>query len=206
MTWKIRHQGSPSSIDGLTLAQVIEGMQDGLWELTDEVMGPQDESWVPIETHPQLSETAAELEPPLSISHDDETRLDMNPLIDVALVLLIFFMLTTSYAAVKRVLEMPTGTTRNAEGRLVYTKAKVAEVLIKVEARPGPDGKPVYRVEDEEVDEKFLRPVIAKYVREKRKTELLVDAEGVDWGAVVAIPDAAKGAGVERVLFLNRKK
>ena len=38
MSWKIRHEGSPKSMEGLTPAQVVEGLQDGLWEATDEVM------------------------------------------------------------------------------------------------------------------------------------------------------------------------
>src|SRR5713101_5012228 len=106
MSWKIRHEGSPRALEGLTLTQVVEGLQDGLWEVTDEVMGPQDEQWVAIESHPQLAEVALDLEPPPR-HQEDETRLDMNPLIDVALVLLIFFILTTSYAALQKVLDMP---------------------------------------------------------------------------------------------------
>ena len=52
MTWKIRHEGSPRSVEGLSAAQVVEGLQDGQWETTDEVMGPQDRNWVAIESHP----------------------------------------------------------------------------------------------------------------------------------------------------------
>ena len=48
MSWKIRHEGSPQSIDNLTLEQVVEGLQDGHWEATDEVMGPQDTEWVAV--------------------------------------------------------------------------------------------------------------------------------------------------------------
>ena len=45
MSWKIRHEGSPRSIEGLSLQAVVDGLQDGLWEPTDEVMGPQDPQW-----------------------------------------------------------------------------------------------------------------------------------------------------------------
>ena len=44
---------------------------------------------------------------------------------------------------------------------------------------------------------------IAKYVKEKGKTELVIDAKGVEWAAVVAIQDAAQGAGVQRALYLK---
>ena len=62
VTWTIRHQGSPRTIDALTFAQVQEGLADGLWEPTDEVRGPQDADWVPIENHPELAELAKEVE------------------------------------------------------------------------------------------------------------------------------------------------
>jgi biopolymer transport protein ExbD len=203
MKWKIRHQGSPSAVEGLSVADIVQGLQDDTYEPTDEVMGPADGDWVTLESHPQFAEVVADLEPPGPKVEIDETRLDMNPVIDVALVLLIFFMLTTSYAALRRALELPTGITRNKQGHLVYTKKKVDEVLIKVKARPGKDDKPVYYVEDEEVDGKYLRAAISRYVKEKKKTEMLIDAKDVDWGTIVAIQDAGQGAGVHRALFLQ---
>ena len=202
MNWRIRHQGSPRSVDGLTLEEVAQGLQDGQWEPDDEVMGPNEREWVAIENHPQLEELAADLEPPLRSPEVDETRLDMNPVIDVALVLLVFFMLTASYAAIQRVLEMPSGA-RKASGRLVYSPDQVRELLIKVTARPGENGETVYQVETEPVDEKYLRHAIAKYVKEKGRTELVIDAKGVEWASVVAIQDAAQGAGVTRALYLK---
>src|SRR5439155_6090958 len=149
--------GSPRSVDGLSQAEVVEGLQDGQWDPTDEVKGPADKNWVEIENHHEFEEIAADLEPPPASSEVDETRLDMNPVIDVALVLLVFFMLTASYAAIQRVLIMPSGA-RKASDRLVYSPQKVQELLIKVSARPGENGQTVYHVESEEVDEKYLRP------------------------------------------------
>jgi biopolymer transport protein ExbD len=205
MNYSVRHQGSPRSVDGLTAAEVIEGLQEGQWDPTDEVKGPTDHEWVTIENHPQFEEFAAELDPPVGSHEVDETRLDMNPVIDVALVLLVFFMLTASYAAIQRVLIMPSGA-RKASERLAYTPQKVEELLIKVTARPGEGGQTVYKVETEEVDEKFLRSVIEKYVKQTGKSELVIDAKGVEWAAVVAIQDAAQGAGIQRALYLKESK
>jgi biopolymer transport protein ExbD len=201
--WKIRHQGSPTAVEGLSVADIVQGLQDESYEPTDEVMGPADNTWVTLESHPQFAEVIADLEPPPPRVEVDETRLDMNPVIDVALVLLIFFMLTTSYAALRRALELPSGITRNKQGHLVYTKQKVDEVLIKVKAWPGENGEAKFSVEDEEVDRKYLRTAIKKYVTDKKKTEMLIDAKDVDWGAIVAIQDAGQGAGVHRALFLQ---
>ena len=105
--WKVRHQGSPTALTDMSLPQVAEGLANGRWEPTDEVMGPDDQDWVPIEGHPRLEEIAADLEPPPPRHYDDETRLDMNALIDVCLVLLIFFNLTTSYAVLQKRMEAP---------------------------------------------------------------------------------------------------
>src|SRR3954463_1783889 len=104
--WKIRHEGSPRSLD-MTLDQVRQGLVDGHWEGTDEVMGPGETEWVAIENHPQLEELASEIEPPPPPHYDDETRLDMTALIDVCLVLLVFFILTTTVAALSVRIEAP---------------------------------------------------------------------------------------------------
>jgi len=205
MNYSVRHQGSPRAVDGLSSAEVIEGLQEGQWDPTDEVKGPTDHEWMTIENHPQFEEVAAELEPPVGSHEVDETRLDMNPVIDVALVLLVFFMLTASYAAIQRVLIMPSGA-RKASERLAYTPQKVEELLIKVTARPGEGGQTIYKVESQEVDEKFLKTVIANYVKQTGKTELVIDAKGVEWAAVVAIQDAAQGAGIQRALYLKESK
>ena len=204
MTWRIRHQGSPRAVEGLSLAEVLEGLQDGLWEPTDEVMGPGDRDWVALEDHPQFAEVAADIEPHPPRHYDDETNLDFNPLIDVCLVLLIFFILTTSYAALQKVLSMPGVSANTPDGPPKVTDEKVKEFMIKVVARQE-GGKPVIRVEDQVADLENLLPMIKSWVKKERKNELLIDAAGVNWGVVVAIRDAAKGADVERVHFQSNE-
>jgi biopolymer transport protein ExbD len=203
MNWSIRHEGSPRSIDGLNRAQVIEGLQDGLWEPTDEVKASQDPQWLAIENHPDFAEIAADLEPPPPPIHDDETRLDMNPLIDVALVLLIFFILTISYSRVQKVLDMPVGSTRSVEGPIIISKDQVQSLMVKVEARLE-GGMPVIRVEGEPVPEENLRAALSKYAGKKKKSNVLIDAQGVSWGTVVTIQDAAKGADMEHIFFARK--
>src|SRR6478609_4934644 len=114
--WKVRHQGSPESVDGVSPEEIVDGVKEGIWEPTDEVRGPGESEWKSLEVHPIFAQAMADYEPPPSHEPEDETRLDMNPLIDVALVLLIFFILTTTYAALQRVLEMPTTTGKDLQG------------------------------------------------------------------------------------------
>lgn len=210
MSWKIRHQGSPRSLQGLTLPQIVEGLRDGQWEPTDEVMGPTDTAWVAIEEHPQLAEIAADLEPPPR-TPEDETRLDMNALIDVCLVLLIFFMLTTTYVtAVQKVVPLPTvSEEQKKKGTKIVRADQVKRQMIRVQAQGDQAGKVTVRVENQTVpavrddgqtlDADKLRAALEPYVRQQGKTEVLLDAQNVTWGMVIAIQDAAKSAGVRVV-------
>jgi biopolymer transport protein ExbD len=201
MSWKIRHEGSPKSIDGLTLEEVAEGLTEGLWEPTDEVMGPNDTQWVALENHPQLEEIAADVEPPPKPDHDDETRLDMNPLIDVCLVLLIFFILTTSYAALQKMLDSPSHSEENPDALKVVARADAEKVMIQVKVTME-NGKPVIRVENQEVPKDRLLGTLRSFVGKTRKTQLLLETDReVPHGTIVAIQDAAAGAGMDQVHF-----
>jgi biopolymer transport protein ExbD len=198
--WKVRHEGSNRVVGNLTLGQVVEGLQDGHWEPTDEVQGPEDADWQAIENHPSLAETAADLEPPPPRTYDDETRLDMNPLIDVCLVLLVFFILTTSYAALQKRLEAPSvSDAKDSKKMAVYTKKQVEESMILVRAVME-QGQPVIRVENKVVDPKNLYGELRRFARSTGKTILLLEHDDdVPHDLVVRIIDQAKGAGLDRV-------
>jgi biopolymer transport protein ExbD len=200
MTWSIRHQGSPKSVEGLTLQEVVDGLADGQWEPTDEVKGPQDAEWVMIENHPQLAEVAADLEPPPVKPYDDETRLDMTPLIDVTLVLLIFMILTTSYAALQKILEASASEQDDKRPVRVVKEKEIKEQHIVVKATME-NGEPVVRVENEVVELHRLVAALHGYARATQKSTLLLEHDGdVPQDVVVQIIDKAKGAGMTRVL------
>jgi biopolymer transport protein ExbD len=205
MSWKVRHQGSPAALSDLSLTQVADGLADGRWEPTDEVMGPGDQTWVPMENHPQLVEVAADLEPPPPRVYDDETHLDLTALIDVCLVLLIVLILTTSYAVLQKRLEAP-GVSAERLGPPVITKEKVEQQMVKVSVKMV-NGKPVMWVEDKVVEPDDLEGELRRFLKATRKTQLLLEHEDdVPQGAVVAVIDAAKGAGMERVSLVVPEK
>jgi biopolymer transport protein ExbD len=211
MTWKVRHEGSPRAVEGLTAGQVAQGLLDGHWEPTDEVMGPQDSDWVAIESHPQFTEVAEELEPPPAKPYDDETRLDMTPIIDVCLVLLVFFILTTSYAALQRLIDMPGMSAESIHGVPKKTQEEVDRLMVKAEVRMvrGNDDKdvPVIKIEGTPVEKDQLTAALSRYVRDTRKTELLIDyTPRVPYGTVIALQDAAAGAGIQKVHILVPKE
>jgi biopolymer transport protein ExbD len=199
MTWKVRHEGSPQHMEQ-PLEEIQQGLIDGVWEPTDEVMGPDDSEWKHIESHPALAELAADIEAPPPRHYDDETRLDMNALIDVCLVLLVFFMLTTTVAALQTRLEAPGIEKDDKKNKIkVVTKQQVEAQMISCEARME-GGKPVIRVEGDPVDPNQLTRKFRQFVRATSKTSLLLQHDGeVPHEVVVQVLDAAKGAGMDRV-------
>jgi biopolymer transport protein ExbD len=206
--WKVRHEGSPRSIDGLSLPQVLEGLQDGRWEATDEVMGPEDGDWVAIENHPQLAEVAADLEPPPPRVYDDETRLDMNALIDVCLVLLIFFILTTSYSLLQKRLDAPKAASNSPDRPAIreITPEEIKDKMIYVVVRME-NGKPVTSIEEKVVDPNRLEYDLTNLVKQTGKTHLVLKPDpDVPHKAVVAVLDAARGARMEGVSLVVREE
>jgi len=194
----------------------VDGLRDGLWEPTDEVQGPADTAWVAIENHPQFAELAEDLERPPPV-HPEEERVDMNALIDVCLVLLIFFMMTATYAvAVQKTVPIPT-VPEEQTGKKTRTVEldKVRKHMVRINAELD-KGKPVIRVQGQKVevfkndgtlDGDKLRNELQKYTRDNPpREEVLLDARGVPWGLVVAVQDAARSAGVRMVHYLVDKK
>src|SRR5262249_25238904 len=174
MAWKIRHEGSPQTRT-LTLPEIVEGLRDGLWMPTDEVQGPGETAWTAIENHPQLAEVAAELEEPPP-RHEEETRLDMNALIDVCLVLLIFFMMTTTYAvAVQKTVPVPTLPDEQSPKKARTVRIdQVRKQMVRIDAKLDAKGKPVLLVEnlkvdvfkkDDTLDREKLRDELIKYTQ-----------------------------------------
>lgn len=215
--FQLRHQGSPQSVRNLTQNEIETGLRDGVWEPTDEVLGPGETTWIGLENHPQFAELCEELEAPPHRKHVEDVHLDMNPLIDVCLVLLIFYILTTSYAqAVSKLVPLPTVNTE-VKGPPKITPQQVKK-MIRIYASQDGAGKPILRIENQPVqvladdgksiDPAKMRDAIKPFVHVSggdRKTEVLLDAREVSWGAVVAIQDAAKAAGVLTINHVMRK-
>jgi biopolymer transport protein ExbD len=216
MSWQLRHTGSPQVLKGLTLPQVVEGLRDGTWDVTDEVLGPSDKAWQTIENHPQLAEVAEEIDTPPPRRHEEPTSLDLNALIDVCLVLLIFFILTTSYInMVQKVVPLPMVKADNKNVKTVSAK-EVKERMVTVNAYLDSTGKPVVKIERQTVDvlgpdgrmidPDKMREAMGPFVRGlERKTEMLLDARDISWENIVRLMDGARAANIQKIHF-NKKK
>ena len=198
-TWKVRREGSPQVRQGLSLHQILQDLEEGEWEPTDEVRGPSDADWQRFEDHPQFADAVAF--EPLPAPETDETHIDMTPLIDVTMVLLVFFILLFTYAVLEKRLEAPNATAGHV-GPAIITKEEVQNQMIMVTARRE-NGQTVFRIEDKVVPRERLEAELSGYVRQTKHTTLLLDAApDIPFGDTVYIEDKAKGAGMERVLLL----
>jgi biopolymer transport protein ExbD len=201
-TWKIRHEGSPEAIDSLTAEQIIEGVQDGQWEPTDEVRGPHDDDWKSLETHPHFAEAMEDLDLPLPPAHPDETRLDMNPLIDVSLVLLIFFILTTTYEELRKMFPPPPASSESVKQKM--GNRELADVTIRVTAKREND-QTVVRVENEVVPENELQDKFNYWKERTGRSKLALEIDkDVPWKTFMAIQDAAAGAKIQETIRIER--
>lgn len=202
MSWKVRHEGSPESTANLTLEQVMQGLLDGRWEPTDEVLGPQDATWVALENHPQFAEIAADIEPPQPRPYDDETRVDMTALIDVCLVLLIFFILTTTYANLQKIMDAANLSAERIGGARIIKEKDVLETMIRVDVKQVGDDS-VIEVEKKKVALDDLLGVLRGYSgAARRRTLLLSHDRKVPHGVIVRIQDDARQASMDKVFFL----
>jgi biopolymer transport protein ExbD len=199
-TWKVRQEGSPQVRSDLSLQQVLENLEEGEWGPTDEVRGPDDADWKQFEDHPVFADAVAF--EPLPTPEQDETHVDMTPLIDVTMVLLVFFILLFTYSVLEKRLEAPNATSGHI-GPRVITQAEVKKQMIMVSARRE-NGKTVFRIEDKEVPRERLEAEMAGFVRQAEEhTTLLLDAfPDVPHGDTVYIEDKAKGAGIKLVMLL----
>lgn len=200
--WRIRKEGAPEAISLPGAAEVLTGLRDGNLLPTDEVKGPADAEWQAIENHPTFAEAALEVEPPPAESQDD-THLDMNPLIDVCLVLLIFFILTITYASLERALDVPEDSAeekgaqkqdiKDIKDRVFIVTAKMdgERTVIKIGTHGAMKEVPQERVFKEMED----------LINTTARKEMVLDIEkDVPWGVETAILDAAKGNKVHNII------
>jgi biopolymer transport protein ExbD len=200
--WFVRKEGSPEVLSLPNAAEVIIGLRDGNFLPTDEVKSATEPTWQSIETHPTFAEAAEEIDPP-PVESEDDTHLDMNPLIDVCLVLLIFFILTITYATLERALDVPPDSAEDKGTPKVEFK-DIKDRVFKVIVRMDGD-RPVIKIEGKEVSKEQLFNEIKDIIDKTGRKEMLLDMDkDIHWGIETAILDAAKGNKVHNIINNQR--
>ena len=202
--WQVRKEGSTEVYSLPTSAEIITAMRDGNFVPADEVKGPGDAAFQPLETHPVFAEAALDVDPPPGAETDD-THLDMNPLIDVCLVLLIFFILTITYASLERAVEVPEDTPDEKGAKTIEfkdIKDRVFRVVVKMDGE-----KPVIKIEGKDVPRDKLFKEIETIVNTTGRKEMLLDIDkDVPWGIETDILDAAKGNKIHNIINNQKRK
>ena len=202
--WQVRQEGTDTPTIVPSANDVFGGLRDGVWSGADEVLGPGETKWTPIEVHPVFEEVAAELEEPPHVE-EDETQLDMNPLIDVCLVLLIFFILTITYETLKRSIDLPQSESENKPAAKINPK-DIKDRIFRVKLSM--DGNnPVVSVEKKVVPIEQVFNEMRDTITRTGRREMLFDVEAsVPWGMQTAVLDAAKGNNVHNIFYMPRKR
>jgi biopolymer transport protein ExbD len=201
--WLVRQEGTTRAVSVPSPNDVLAGLREGTWLTTDEVKGPADAAFIPIEAHPVFEEVAAEIAEP-HIEHADETHLDMNPLIDVCLVLLIFFILTITYESLRREIDVPSTPPEQKDKPKQVDYNQIKDRVILVQAKMNGD-TPVIKIQGEEAQLAELVEVVKKHMPTPK--DVILDLEEfVPWGVQTAILDACKANKATRVIYNTKRK
>jgi biopolymer transport protein ExbD len=130
----------------------------------------------------------------LSSSRPRRVALDMTPLIDVVLMLVIFFMLTTTFVLAPGIkVDLP-------QGRSVQ-RAHEGDAIVII-AR---DGTVYYQ--DERVDLDTLHAALRQAQQQQSSLRLVIKADqNALHGRVVEVMDMAKAMGIERLAIATAPK
>jgi len=126
----------------------------------------------------------------------DEPDVNLTPLIDVVFLLLIFFMVSTTFDKESELsIELP-----NAQGEVAEREILQVEVSI--------DAKGNYAINNERIINSqinTLKAAIAKVAGDKRDIPMIISADGrASHQSVVAAMDAARQLGFSRLTFATR--
>lgn len=125
----------------------------------------------------------------------DDPRVDLTPMVDVVFLLLIFFMISTTF------IETPGLTINLPKSSQQQTHQKVEEIRVYLAA----DGR-LY-LEQKKVSFAELMDALATYGERAAETTFLLMADKeVKHGQVVQLMDSAKAAGFTRLSIATEKK
>lgn len=202
--WLVKLPGPPERVIPFERGEdVAEALAEGNLDPSDLVRHSTEPHYRPLDAHPSFRDVAESAEE-TGEAADEETHLDMNPLIDVSLVLLIFFILTATYATLTRRLELP-----NPEGGAGQAKMTPKDEALRTSLTVTVALKkdvPVVRLENRVVAIDELEAELTKLMKSSGKKDMLLDvAPGVKWETTVKLFEAGRGAEVGTIRPVARK-
>lgn len=132
-----------------------------------------------------------------------EEEMDLTPMVDVTFQLLIFFMVTASFALQKSI-QVPTPDPDQkgaAQQMQTFNDIQGTSIIVKIDAANA------IIVDDEPLnDPKQLNDVLSTKMRREQKTELLLTAHSLALHrTVIGVIDAANDVGMQKIRMTSRK-
>ena len=130
------------------------------------------------------------------IEEDQEMKMDLAPMIDCVFLLIIFFLVTTSFIKLEQdlTIKLP------VQSRQLKTKAPPPQpIVVNVKYLAG--GKAYYRLENERMSMSSLRIRLSRArVRSKNQTAVVIRGDRrVKWEHVAAVMSCCAQAGITKV-------
>ncbi len=192
--WDLRNHDSDSKSILLESIEIQDLIVSGLISINDEIRKEGETTWKTFLDYPEFDDTFSVKS---SIKHDEDENIDMNALIDVCLVLLVFFILLTSYAKLVQHLEAAKTNPDSKIPSITTTQAdQKTKVVIKTEA-----GKTLFYINEQVVESENLTTALKASARKlKSKDMILFYSDDVPYQAVISIQDAARAADFQQIL------
>ena len=192
--WGLRNHDSDSKSILLESIEIQDLIVSGLISINDEIRKEGETTWKTFLDYPEFDDTFSVKS---SIKHDEDENIDMNALIDVCLVLLVFFILLTSYAKLVQHLEAAKTNPDSKIPSITTTQAdQKTKVVIKTEA-----GKTLFYINEQVVESENLTTALKASARKlKSKDLILFYSDDVPYQAVISIQDAARAADFQQIL------
>ena len=192
--WELRNHGTDLKSTLFEFIEIQELIVSGLIFINDEIRKEGETVWKTLLDYPEFEETFASKS---TIKQDEDDNIDMNALIDVCLVLLVFFILLTSYAKLVQHLE---AAKTNADSNIPSLSTSQADqktkVVIKTEA-----GKCLFYINEQVVESNNLTSVLKASARKlKNKDLILYYSDEVPYQAIISLQDAARAADFQQIL------
>ena len=130
---------------------------------------------------------------------DDE--MDLTPMVDVVFQLLIFFMVTASFALHKTIqTPAPDPEQKGAAQSMTLEELEGVAILVRI------DGQNAITIDDEPLpDGASVEDALLDQMRQEQKSEIIITADAAAWHrTVVKVVDAANAVGMQKIRLATR--
>ena len=192
--WDLKNHVTDSKSVLLESIEIKDLIVSGLISIDDEIRKEGETAWKTLLDYPEFEEAFSSKS---TTKQENDDNIDMNALIDVCLVLLVFFILLTSYAKLVQHLE---SAKTNPDSKIPSISNSQADqktkVVIKTEA-----GKTIFYINEKVVENDNLTSALKASARKlKNKDLILYYSDDVPYQSVISIQDAARAADFQQIL------